>query len=109
MATREQAIEAYRPRLDFESTGLIPFLVEHTPYQAGELRKFLEEHEPFITKAICEGYRVTIEGLGTFSPTVDADGGIAWRFDVEAAEVEIDIELQPPGTFSLNDGHDMNE
>jgi hypothetical protein len=98
MATKKQAYDAYRPRLDF-SPEFYRFLEERTTYTHDELRQFFDANEPFITKSVCKGYAVYVLGLGTFTPTKDSEGELSWTFHVDSRQS--DFEPDPERTRTI--------
>lgn len=82
MAKKITAIRKLRPEIKMERTRQTPQVMEdiamRTGLNEGEIRFVVYELRDAILTAHRTGQAVKIEGLGTFTPTIRADG----RFDI---------------------------
>jgi hypothetical protein len=82
MAKKITAIRKLRPEIKRERTRQMPQLVEdiarRTGLNEGEIRFVVYELRDAMLMAHRTGQAVKIEGLGTFTPTIRADG----QFDI---------------------------
>jgi hypothetical protein len=100
MATRIEAINAYRPRLVFNPTAqpdqVVDFLAMRTGANKGTVQLILDEMHDAVIFFNLQGTPVKVEGLGTYAPSIDTDGDldIAHRTDAEIIKA-----LNVPGAY----------
>ena len=100
MADRIQAITTYRPRVSLDRTvstaKLAEYIEARTSLNEGEIVNVLRELFSGIKFFCLEGNSVKIEGLGTFSPSVN----LAGRFKVNCRlDVGISKAMNVVGAF----------
>ena len=89
MATKIQAINAYRPRLVLKPTAqpnqLVDFIAMRTGANKGTVQLILAEVNDAVIFFNLQGIPVKIEGLGIYAPSIDTSGKIdcAHRTDQE--------------------------
>ena len=89
MASRIQAINAYRPRVKrgkrASLNDLVSFIARSTGLNEGTIRQVLIELRDATLFYNLQGQPVYLEGLGTYTPKVDLDGtfGIGHRADMK--------------------------
>ncbi|MGD8814276.1 MAG: hypothetical protein PVI78_07340 [Anaerolineales bacterium] len=80
MASKMEALVAYRPRILYAKTVNIDELVEYiargTTLNTGEIRNMLAEFNEAISYHCRQGMAVNIEGLGVFRPSLRLDGEV---------------------------------
>jgi hypothetical protein len=80
MANRIKAINAYLPKLVLgkraETTDLVEFIARSTGLNEGSIRQVLLELRDAVSFFNVRGQAVSLEGLGTYTPTIDLDGTI---------------------------------
>lgn len=100
MASRIKAINAYRPYIvrgrRAEMDELVDLIASRTGLNEGEIRQVLLELRDSVTFFNRQGRGVKLEGLGTYTPTINLDGtfGIGHR-----ADMNIKNRLNAPGEF----------
>jgi hypothetical protein len=81
MAELIKAVNAYRPRIEQGNTvqkpELLRALSRATGIVEGTLDQTIKEVRDQIIEFNRSGRAVKVEGLGTFSPTIDLDGNLA--------------------------------
>ncbi len=101
MAPRIKAVNAYRPRIEQGNTVQKAELVRATSRSTGIAEGTLDHTIKEVRDQIIEfcraGRAVKVDGLGTFTPTIDLDGTLALAFRADSA---INAGLNLPGTFS---------
>lgn len=103
MAPKIKAINAYRPRIDQGNTVKKPELVRAlsraTGLVEGNIDLSIKELRDQIIEFNRAGRAVKVEGLGTFSPSIDLKGhlNIVYR-----ADPALNYGLNIPGIFSGN-------
>ena len=89
MATKIEAINAYRPKLVLNPTAklyqLVDFIAMRTGTNKGVIQLVLAELNDAITFFNLQGTPVKLEGLGTYAPNIDIGGefDISHRTDQE--------------------------
>ena len=80
MASRIQAINAYRPRIKLGRTvgteDLVDFIARSTGLNESGVRQVLLELRDATIFFNSQGQGVKLEGLGTYSPSIDLNGTI---------------------------------
>ncbi len=100
MASRIKAIGAYRPRIVLgrraEMNELVDLIAARTGLNEGEVSQVLLEMRDAVVFFNLQGRAVKLEGLGTYTPTIQLDGdfGVGHR-----ADKEIKNSLNTPGEF----------
>lgn len=100
MATKIQAINAYRPKVKLgrraETDELVSFIARSTGLNESGVRQVLLELRDAAIFFNQQGRGVKLEGLGTYSPTVD----LAGTFKVShRADVALKNALNAQGSF----------
>lgn len=89
MASRIRAISVYRPRFKRGKTwkmdAVIELIMRHTSLGAGEILLFTHELRDVLVDAHRLGAAIKIDGLGTFTPTLRANGRVETVFQSEPA------------------------
>lgn len=84
MANQIHAVQAYTPRVLLSDTIEIDDVAEYiegrTAFNAGAIVNMLMEFKSTLTVFALRGMAVKLKGLGTFSPTIDKDGGVSLNF-----------------------------
>ena len=101
MALTIQAVNAYRPRIEQGNTVQKPELLR-AAYRAtgiveGTLDQSIKELRDQIIEFNRSGRAVKVEGLGTFSPSIDLEGNLAICFRPSPAFAN---GLNIPGIFT---------
>ena len=101
MAAKIKAVNAFRPRIEqgnpvqkpesIRAVSRAPSLVEGTVDQA------VKEVRDQIIEFCRAGRAVKVDGLGTFTPTIDLDGYFSISFRADPA---MNYGINVPGTFS---------
>ena len=100
MAKLIQAVHEFGPRLALARTAQTPEIAEviasRTSMNVGEVQNALSEFKAALLFFAKQGSPVKLEGLGTFTPTIDLEGAldVAFRLDVS-----IDGALNAAGAF----------
>jgi hypothetical protein len=100
MASRIKAISAYVPRIVLGRRAgmndLVEFIARSTGLNEGTIRQVLLELRDAIVFFLLRGQAVQIEGLGTYTPTIELDGtlGVGHR-----ADVYLKNHVNAPGAF----------
>jgi len=100
VASRIKAINAYRPRVKLgrraQLDDLVKFIARSTGMNESGVRQALLELRDAVISFNLQGQPVQLEGLGTYTPTIDLDGtvGVGHR-----ADMEIKKHLNIPGEF----------
>ena len=101
MAPKIKAVNAYRPRIEQGNTVQKPEFIRAvsraTSLVEGTVDQTIKETRDQIVEFCRAGRAVKVEGLGTFTPTIDLDGTLAISFRADAV---IGYNLNMPGTFS---------
>jgi hypothetical protein len=101
MAPRIKAINAYRPRVEQGNTvqkaELIRALSRATGLVEGSIDQATKELRDQIIEFNRSGRAVKVEGLGTFSPSIDLDGTLSINFRPDNA---LNHGINVPGTFT---------
>ena len=101
MAPRIKAVNAYRPRIEQGNTVQKPELIRAvsraTSLVEGTVDQAVKEVRDQIVEFCRSGRAVKVEGLGTFTPSIDLDGYLAIAFRADPA---MNYGLNLPGTFS---------
>ncbi len=96
-----QAINAYRPRIEQGNTVQKPELLRAASRATGIVEGTLDQSIKELRDQIIEfnraGRAVKVEGLGTFSPSIDTDGILAISFRPSTAFAN---GLNIPGIFT---------
>jgi hypothetical protein len=78
MASRILAIQANRPRIDFEKTlqtdQLVEYMATRTGLNTGEVLLVAYELHDALENFLRSGRPVKLDGVGTFSPDLRSDG-----------------------------------
>lgn len=89
MASKITAIRTYRPEIDCQPTlpmdKLVDQIADRTGLNKGEILYVTCELHDAIVQAHLAGRAVRVEGLGTFTPTIRADGRVDSIFRSEPA------------------------
>ena len=101
MASKIQAINTYRPRIDQGNTvqkaEYIRIVARATTLNEGTADSVLKETRDVIIQFGREGRAVKIDGIGVFTPTIGLDG----KLDISVRPDNALIEgLNTPKTFS---------
>ena len=100
MASRIKAINAYMPDIKLgkraEMSDLVEFIARSTGLNESTIRQVLIELRDATVFFNLRGQPVQLEGLGTYTPSVDLSGkiGVGHR-----ADAYIKDHLQAPGAF----------
>jgi hypothetical protein len=101
MAPRIKAVNAYRPRIEQGNTVQKPELIRAvsraTSLVEGTVDQAIKEVRDQIVEFCRAGRAVKVDGLGTFTPTIDLEGYFAISFRADPA---MNYGLNLPGTFS---------
>jgi len=101
MAQKIKAINAFRPRIEQGSTVQKPELLRAvsraTSLVEGSVDLVTKEMRDQIILFCSAGRAVKVEGLGTFTPSIDLEGNIAISFRADSAFAN---GLNMPGTFN---------
>ena len=87
MASRIKAINAYIPSIQLGKRvgmdDLVDFIARSTGLNEGTIRQVLTELRDAVIFFLLHGQSVQLEGLGTYTPTVDLSGefGVGHRAD----------------------------
>ena len=80
MASRIKAINAYMPDIKLgkraELNDLVEFIARSTGLNEGSIRQVLTELRDAVVFFARRGQPVQLEGLGTYTPTIDLEGVI---------------------------------
>ncbi len=100
-APRIQAINAYRPRIEQGNTVQKPELIRALSRATGLVEGSIDQATMELRDHIIEfnraGRAVKVDGLGTFSPSIDLDGTLSISFRPDPA---LNYGINIPGTFS---------
>ena len=101
MAPRIKAVNAYRPRIEQGNTVQKPELIRAvsraTSLVEGTVDQAVKEVRDQIVEFCRAGRAVKVDGLGTFTPTMDLEGYFAVSFRPDPA---MNYGLNIPGIFS---------
>ena len=101
MAPRIKAVNAYRPRIEQGNTVQKPELIRAvsraTSLVEGTVDQTVKEVRDQIVEFCRSGRAVKVDGLGTFTPTIDLEGYFAISFRADPA---LGYGLNVLGTFS---------
>lgn len=101
MAPRIKAINAYRPRVEQGNTVQKPELIRALSRATGLVEGSIDQATKELRDQIIEynraGRAVKVEGLGTFSPSIDLDGTLSINFRADPA---LNHGINIPGVFS---------
>jgi hypothetical protein len=100
MAKLIQAITEFGPRLSLGRTAqtaeIAELIAARTSMNPGEIANALSEFQAALLFFAKQGSPVKLEGLGTFTPTIDLEGTLDVGFRLDTA---IDGALNVPGAF----------
>ena len=100
MANRIKAINAYMPSIVLGKrivmSDIVAYIAHSTGLNEGAIRQVLAELRDAVIFFLLHGQPVQLEGLGTYTPTIDLTGqiGIGHR-----ADVNIKYRLNDTGAF----------
>lgn len=101
MAPRIKAVNAFRPRIEQGNTVQKPELIRAvsraTSLVEGTVDQTVKEVRDQIVEFCRAGRAVKVDGLGTFTPTMDLEGYFAISFRADQA---MNAGINFPGTFS---------
>ena len=101
MAPRIKAVNAYRPRIEQGNTIQKPELIRAvsraTSLVEGTVDQAVKEVRDQIIEFCRSGRAVKVDGIGTFTPSIDLDGYFAIAFRADPA---MNYGLNIPGIFS---------
>jgi len=101
MAPRIKAVNAYRPRIEQGNTVQKPEFLRavsrSTSLVEGTVDQTIKEVRDQIIEFNRAGRAVKVEGLGTFSPSIDLDGNLAISYRPDPA---LSNGLNIPGVFT---------
>ncbi len=101
MAPRIKAINAYRPRIEQGNTvqkaELVRTLSRATGLVEGSIAQANMELRDHIIEFNRAGRAVKVDGLGTFSPSINLDGTLFINFRADPA---LNHGINVPGTFT---------
>src|SRR5262249_39960878 len=100
MAPRIKAVNAFRPRIEQGNTVQKPELIRAVSRATGIVEGALDQSIKEVRDQIIEfnraGRAVKVDGLGTFSPSIDLDGNLAISYRPDPA---LSNGLNIPGVF----------
>jgi hypothetical protein len=101
MAPRIKAVNAFRPRIEQGNTvqkaELVRALSRATGLVEGSIDQSIKELRDQIIEFNRAGRAVKVDGLGTFSPSIDLDGNLAISYRPDSA---LSNGLNIPGVFT---------
>jgi len=101
MAPRIKAVNAYRPRIEQGNTVQKPELIRAVSRATGIVEGTLDQSIKELRDQIIEfnraGRPVKVDGLGTFSPSIDLEGNLSISFRPDPAFAN---GLNVPGIFT---------
>ena len=101
MAPRIKAVNAYRPKIEQGNTVQKPELIRAvsraTSLVEGSVDQAIKEVRDQLIEFCRAGRAVKVDGLGTFTPTIDLEGKFAISFRADPA---LNYGMNMPGTFS---------
>ena len=101
MASRIQAINAYRPKINrMPSVGiksLVEYIADRTGLNKGDIQIALSEFSSAIQFYNKQGQGVKLEGLGTYLPKINLKGRLSVSHRLDR---EISTKLNTPGEFT---------
>lgn len=101
MAPKIKAINAYRPRLELGNTVQKPELVRTLSRATGLVEGTIDQSNMELRDTIISfnrmGRAVKVDGLGTFSPSIELDGTLSINFRPDPA---LNHGINQPGTFT---------
>jgi len=101
MAPRIKAVNAFRPRIEQGNTVQKPELIRAvsraTSLVEGTVDQAVKEVRDQIIEFCRSGRAVKVDGLGTFTPSIDLEGYFSISFRADPA---MNYGLNLPGTFS---------
>ena len=101
MAPRIKAVNAFRPRIEQGNTVQKPELIRAvsraTSLVEGTVDQAVKEVRDQIIEFCRSGRAVKVDGLGTFTPSIDLEGYFSISFRADPA---MNYGLTLPGTFS---------
>jgi hypothetical protein len=101
MAPRIKAVNAFRPRIEQGNTVQKPELLRAVSRATGIVEGTLDQSIKEVRDQIIEfnraGRAVKVDGLGTFSPSIDLEGNLSISFRPDTAFAN---GLNVPGIFS---------
>jgi hypothetical protein len=101
MAPRIKAVNAYRPRIEQGNTVQKPELIRAVSRATGIVEGTLDQSIKEVRDQIIEfnraGRAVKVDGLGTFSPSIDLEGNLSISFRPDPAFAN---GLNVPGIFT---------
>ena len=101
MAPRIKAVNAFRPRIEQGNTVQKPELIRAVSRATGIVEGTLDQSIKELRDQIIEfnraGRAVKVDGLGTFSPSIDLEGNLSISFRPDPA---FDNGLNVPGIFT---------
>lgn len=101
MASKIEAINAYRPKIESGNTvhkqELVRALARATGLNEGSMELTVKELRDVTIEFLRSGRGVKIEGLGSFLPNIDLEGNFDIQFRLDPV---LKTGLNVPGTFS---------
>ena len=101
MVSEIQIINEYRPRIEqgvtVQKAELVRVLSRSTGLVEGSIDHVIKELRDHIIQFACTGRAIKIEGIGTFSPTIDRDGNLSISFRPDTA---LTNGINIPGMFN---------
>jgi len=101
MAPRIKAVNAFRPRIEQGNTVQKPELIRAVSRATGIVEGTLDQNIKELRDQIIEfnrsGRAVKVDGLGTFSPSIDLEGNLSISFRPDPAFAN---GLNVPGIFT---------
>ena len=101
MAPRIKAVNAYRPRIEQGNTVQKPELIRAVSRATGIVEGTLDQSIKELRDQVIEfnraGRAVKVDGLGTFSPSIDLEGNLSISFRPDPAFAN---GLNVPGIFT---------
>ena len=101
MAAKIKAVNAYRPRIEQGNTVQKPEFIRAvsraTSLVEGTVDQSIKETRDQIIEFCRAGRAVKVDGLGTFTPTIDLNGYLAISFRADNA---LNYGINVPGTFT---------
>ncbi len=88
MASRIKAINAYRPKIDLqprvEMDDVVAFIARSTGLNESGVRQVLLELRDTIIFFTATGHPVKLEGLGTYTPSINVEGEVNLGYRVDS-------------------------
>ena len=116
MATRIEAIAAYRPRIEYNQTidteTIAEYITRGTSLNVGEILNVLREFNGAIIFYACQGFPIKLDDLGIFRPSLNLDGDIAVRLSADPSirkKVNAKNAFQGRKINAANEGMSVDE